>query len=168
MGTTNVNITLPLKDSVAHDITHLRETIVAGQTTIVNSIDNVTSSITFADMTYIAIGVNVHFPDTGELATVTAMPGTPGGPTIVTRGNTGDTAINNFPEAAAASHPAGASVHILKFAGLADMGEANALAIMQQDIQQMGTNSETIGTILNQQTTDTANLQNALNNLVNE
>jgi hypothetical protein len=168
VGTTNVNITLPLKDSVAHDIMHLLETMVTGTTTIASAIDNQTSSVNLVEVTDVAVGSLIRFPDTGELCVIAALPTTPGGPCLVTRGTSGDTAVDNFPEAAAAAHAAGATVNILKYKGLADMGIQSALSIMQQDIQQMGANSQTIGTYLQQQSTATQGLQTALNNLIND
>lgn len=143
-----VNINLVLPDSVARDLTKMRESQTTGATAIVGAIDDKTTSVKFRDMEKIGVGCQVLLTDTGELMTITALPAASGGPCTVSRGDAGDTVIPNFPSAAAAAHSDGAQVFILKYAGLVDMGRSAALQVIQGYVQKMGPTSETLSAAL--------------------
>lgn len=170
MGTTNVVITLPLDDAVAHDITHLREHLVKATLTLQSDIAATDTTVFFAPETVAkytpVVGDNLFWPDTRELSVITSVPTDPGGAFGLARGNAGDTQIENFPEAAAAAHTAGQAVSVLASKGLADLGTMDALGIMRQNIQEMGVASETIGVYLAASSQAQQSVQNALNNLI--
>lgn len=160
----SVNISLVLPDSVARDLTQLRKGQTTGTTAIIGDIDDKTTSVTFKDAG--AVGCQVLLTDTGELMTITAMPSTEGGPCTVSRGDCGDTAIPDFPSAAATAHADGAQVFILKYAGLIDMGRSAALGVIQGYIQRMGPASETLGAALAAKQAAEQAAQDALNSVI--